>query len=1422
MNRVDTTTTTVTTPTPTTVCPPGTPIQRSVAIVWDVSFNGNNNRTEEAIFTFINSFLLRSNPEWTNVVFSVIPFPDPLAYATTNIDYAFKSTLRNVLTLMGAERSRPPPPNNISDINSGLTLLESRPSVPLPTVLLFASSDDLVNDAESSANSLKNDFGYEIFAAKTITKAMISCIDVTATTSATTMMAETITTTPQPTISYSSSEGSTAKNTGTVTPSTSAETTTITVTTSPTTTTPIQRIGVGSQLDFGSIPSSPSNVFTMDSHLDPNTYPSLVDQITDAMNRVDTTTTTVTTPTPTTACPPGTPIQRSVAIVWDVSFNGNNNRTEEAIFTFINSFLLRSNPEWTNVVFSVIPFPDPLAYTPTNIDYLFKSTLRNVLTLMGTERSRPPPPNNISDINSGLTLLEYQPSVVLPTVLLFASSDDLVNDAESSANSLKNDFGYEIFAVGVGAELNFGSIPSNPSNVFTMDSHLDPSTYPDLAKTITKAMISCIDVTATTSVTTMMTEGITTTPQPTGYSSSEGSTAENTATVTSSASEGTTTTITDAMNRVDTTTTTVTTPTPTTACPPGTPIQRSVAIVWDVSFNGNNNRTEEAIFTFINSFLLRSNPEWTNVVFSVIPFPDPLAYTPANIDYLFKSTLRKVLTLMGAERSRPPPPNNISDINSGLTLLEYQPSVVLPTVLLFASSDDLVVDAEERAKILKNDFGYEIFAVGVGAELNFGSIPSNPSNVFTMDSHLDPSTYPDLAKRITKAMISCIDVTATTSVTTTIAETITTTPQPTTRCPPGSPIKRNVAIVWDTSIQYGSDQYNQAAFLFVASSLVNRAEWSTVSFSVIPFPDPTKYTPSYIDFKYQSSWSDVRRKMTLERNSAPSPNNKSDILSALTLLDYPPSAPSSILLLATTDTFIPDAEGMAAKLKDTYGYEIFCVGIGFPLNFGSIPSNPSNVYSIDESLHPETYPPLSQKITEDMTDCSIISTIPSTTTSTTNEETTATYSQSEVSTTETTTRAMLTTTTQCRGFYVVDADLIVLYEQADPVDQSNEILNLLATTGGLGLFNFDGSPYRFGQQTRIRGLSYPSLNPTGSSLRQNPTFIEFSSELLSNNASNWMPNPGYPDLSEAITASFDFFDLTRQNRVLLIVGKNDSTVNSAIDSANSLKNSGVFVVTISVDEAIGLAALSSIGAAFDIPDILTPAIVAQNIGNLLVAKFPTCVQPTTTTAPTTSALVPTTTTTQPIISTTKCPPNTPVSRNVAIVWELSASNGDYGYSQHIVDFVTQYLLARAEWTGVKMSVLPFTFSEDFIFVDDAYSLIPSSVSIYMSQELEKSEVIQNTSDISSALDRLNKPQQYTNLAAIVFAISDIGVSASQNIANTLKSTYRYSIITVGVGNAIDFGSIPTNPAFNLTMSDDFSRETFQKLSNQITFLLTDC
>lgn len=68
--------------------------------------------------------------------------------------------------------------------------------------------------------------------------------------------------------------------------------------------------------------------------------------------------------------------------------------------------------------------------------------------------------------------------------------------------------------------------------------------------------------------------------------------------------------------------------------------------------------------------------------------------------------------------------------------------------------------------------------VAVGSSLNFMSIPSSPDNVFTMDSHLDPKTYPDLAQKITKAMISCIDVTATTTAAVTTIKT-TTTPQPT-------------------------------------------------------------------------------------------------------------------------------------------------------------------------------------------------------------------------------------------------------------------------------------------------------------------------------------------------------------------------------------------------------------------------------------------------------------------------------------------------------------------------------------------------------------------------------------------------------------------------------------------------------------------
>ncbi|CAJ0947511.1 unnamed protein product, partial [Mesorhabditis belari] len=671
----ETTTTITVTTSPTTT----TPIQRSIAIVWDVSFNGGNNRTEEAIFTFVNAFLLR-NSWWTGLSYSVIPFPDTLKYQSQNYDTQFKSSVRDVASLMSRERGAPPTPNNVSDINSALVLLEYQPTVIRPTILLFSSSDSLVSDAQSTAATLRNTYGYDIFA-----------------------------------------------------------------------------VGVGSQLDFGSIPSSPSNVFTMDSHLDPNTYPLLVDQITDAMNRVDTTTTAATTPTPTTACPPGTPIQRSVAIVWDVSFNGNNNRTEEAIFTFINSFLLRSNPEWTNVVFSVIPFPDPLAYTQTNIDYAFKSTLRNVLTLMGAERSRPPPPNNISDINSGLTLLESRPSVPLPTVLLFASSDDLVNDAESSANSLKNDFGYEIFAVGVGAQLNFGTIPSNPSNVFTMDSHLDPSTYPDLAKTITKAMISCIDVTATTSVTTIMAETITTTPQPTGYSPSEGSTAENTATVTPSAT---------------------------------------------------------AIFTFVNAFLLR-NSWWTGLSYSVIPFPDTLKYQSQDLDYQFKSSARDVASLMSRERGAPPPPNNVSDINSALVLLEYQPTVIRPTILLFSS-------------------------IGVGSQLDFGSIPSSPTNVFTMDSHLDPNTYPSLVDQITDAM-NRVD-----TITTTV-----TTPTPTTACPPGTPIQRSVAIVWDVSFNGNNNRTEEAIFTFINSFLLrSNPEWANVVFSVIPFPDPLAYTQTNIDYAF--------------------------------------------------------------------------------------------------------------------------------------------------------------------------------------------------------------------------------------------------------------------------------------------------------------------------------------------------------------------------------------------------------------------------------------------------------------------------------------------------------------------------------------------------------------------------------------------
>ncbi|CAJ0576477.1 unnamed protein product, partial [Mesorhabditis spiculigera] len=109
------------------------------------------------------------------------------------------------------------------------------------------------------------------------------------------------------------------------------------------------------------------------------------------------------------------------------------------------------------------------------------------------------------------------------------------------------------------------------------------------------------------------------------------------------------------------------------------------------------------------------------------------------------------------ERTSISGPNNISDMASGLSLLDYTPpkTATIPTVLLFSSRDDLVPKAEAEADRLYDCYGYDFFTVSIGSKLNFGSIPSQPEYQFLLDGSFAPGNFVEVANQITKAMAYC-------------------------------------------------------------------------------------------------------------------------------------------------------------------------------------------------------------------------------------------------------------------------------------------------------------------------------------------------------------------------------------------------------------------------------------------------------------------------------------------------------------------------------------------------------------------------------------------------------------------------------------------------------------------------------------------
>ncbi|CAJ0576620.1 unnamed protein product, partial [Mesorhabditis spiculigera] len=161
------------------------------------------------------------------------------------------------------------------------------------------------------------------------------------------------------------------------------------------------------------------------------------------------------------------------------------------------------------------------------------------------------------------------------------------------------------------------------------------------------------------------------------------------------------------------------------------------------------------------------------------------------------------------------------------------------------------------------------------------------------------------------------------------------------------------------------------------------------------------------------------------------------------------------------------------------------------------------------------------------------------------------------------------TSSPCTLF--INADIIMLIEMNFPISQSNVLLE-----GAEDIFTTAPNNYQFGGKTRVAGLAYPSLDST---------------DPLAENLG-------------ALTAVEGAFPDPTRNRVLIIVGKNYTTVASAAPIADQFKAGGMAVITASYDSN-GLKPLATPGLDFEF-DTLFAYLIPGEVNEALVKRFPSC------------------------------------------------------------------------------------------------------------------------------------------------------------------------------------------------------------------------